>query len=107
MIWNNLLEPVGAKSNWNPGSRLRCPSKESPYLMTDKNSDDDDDDVDVQRPDKTAFERIGTSSTTSKSTTDLTTTKRRKRRKKPRHRRSKEDFESFVYNDDDLGCNIL
>jgi hypothetical protein len=104
MIWNNLLEPVGAKSNWNPGSRLRCPSKGSPYLMTDKNSDDDD----VKRPDKTAFERIGTSSTTSKSmTTELATTKRRRRRKKPRLRRSKEDFESFVYNDEDLGCNIL
>jgi len=71
IIWNNLLEPVGAKSNWNPGSRLRCPSKESPYLMTDKNSDDDDD-VDVKRPDKTAFERIEMSSTTSKSTTNLT-----------------------------------
>ena len=97
MIWNNLLEPVGAKSSWNPSNRLRCPSKESPFLMTDKNSESDDDnidnvDIDVDKP----FERIRSSTLV---------TKRRKRRKKGK-RSSDNSFESLVY-DNEQSCNIL
>ena len=48
-IWNNLLEPVGAKSDWSQYSNLKCPTSERPFLATNKNSaelsDDEFDDV--------------------------------------------------------------
>lgn len=35
-LWNNLLEPVGAKSlNWaSPQRKFNCPTKEHPYIYT-------------------------------------------------------------------------
>ena len=97
MIWNNLLEPVNAKSNWNPTNRLRCPSKEHPYLMTDKNSDSDGNrmtDDDKSKP----FERVGSSGRTGG------VTRKRKRRKKTK--RNSDEFESLLYKED-FSCNIL
>ncbi|XP_055628956.1 phospholipase B1, membrane-associated isoform X2 [Toxorhynchites rutilus septentrionalis] len=39
-LWNNMLEPVGAKSNnWEPEfSNFKCPTPEMPYLRTQGNS---------------------------------------------------------------------
>jgi hypothetical protein len=38
-IWNNLLEPVGAKSStFSPSSPFLCPTDDQPYLATAKNS---------------------------------------------------------------------
>uniref|UniRef100_A0A182MY44 Phospholipase B1, membrane-associated n=1 Tax=Anopheles dirus TaxID=7168 RepID=A0A182MY44_9DIPT len=39
-LWNNMLEPVGKKSpNWRPlFKNFKCPTKESPYLVTYDNS---------------------------------------------------------------------
>ena len=38
-IWNNMLQPVGGKSNTiTPGDKIACPTKEHPYLFTSKNS---------------------------------------------------------------------
>ncbi|XP_053658229.1 phospholipase B1, membrane-associated-like [Anopheles marshallii] len=39
-LWNNMLEPVGKKSpNWRPlFKNFKCPTKESPYLITYDNS---------------------------------------------------------------------
>ena len=49
-IWNNLLEPVGAKSDWSQYSNLKCPTSERPFLATNKNSaefsDDNNDEFD-------------------------------------------------------------
>ena len=39
-LWNNLLEPTGAKSNWKRYSSLQCPTSERPFLATAKNSDE-------------------------------------------------------------------
>ena len=39
-LWNNLLQPVGQKSNsTNLYTPFLCPSKERPYLATSVNSD--------------------------------------------------------------------
>jgi hypothetical protein len=57
MIWNNLLEPAGAKSAWTPLQRLRCPTKDSPYLATDKNSDGSSTRAD--KSNNNLFERVG------------------------------------------------
>lgn len=38
-LWNNMLEPVGAKQEfWHMGEELRCPSQQYPYIFTNKNS---------------------------------------------------------------------
>jgi len=38
-LWNNLLQPVGEKSNtWKPEDPVLCPTQERPYLFTNKNS---------------------------------------------------------------------
>ncbi|EAA44293.4 AGAP011512-PA, partial [Anopheles gambiae str. PEST] len=39
-LWNNMLEPVGKKTpNWRPLLKnFKCPTKESPYLITYDNS---------------------------------------------------------------------
>lgn len=38
-LWNNMLERVGQKAKaWTPGSKIICPTKESPYFFTNKNS---------------------------------------------------------------------
>uniref|UniRef100_A0A182WFB0 SGNH hydrolase-type esterase domain-containing protein n=1 Tax=Anopheles minimus TaxID=112268 RepID=A0A182WFB0_9DIPT len=39
-LWNNMLEPVGKKTpNWRPlFKNFKCPTKESPYLITYDNS---------------------------------------------------------------------
>lgn len=42
-IWNNLLEPVGAKNNWKRYAALQCPTSERPFIATANNSDYDDD----------------------------------------------------------------
>ncbi|CAK1545817.1 unnamed protein product [Leptosia nina] len=41
LLWNNLLEPVGNKSDNVPPvlmNSFRCPSKQAPYIFTNKNS---------------------------------------------------------------------
>jgi len=36
-LWNNMLEPVGAKQwAWHMGESLKCPSAEFPYIFTKK-----------------------------------------------------------------------
>ena len=45
-LWNNLLEPKGAKSYWRRYSTLQCPTSERPFFATEKNSDDFDDNFD-------------------------------------------------------------
>jgi hypothetical protein len=38
-LWNNMLEPVGAKQwFWHMGAELICPTEQHPYLFTKKNS---------------------------------------------------------------------
>lgn len=38
-LWNNMLEPVGAKQeSWQFNQTLKCPTKENPFLFTSKNS---------------------------------------------------------------------
>lgn len=37
-IWNNLLENFDYKSPWDPHSRLKCPSRDEPFLSTYVNS---------------------------------------------------------------------
>ncbi|CAF0895415.1 unnamed protein product [Brachionus calyciflorus] len=38
-LWNNMLQPVGKKSNtWSPNDPILCPSKNQPYLFTKQNS---------------------------------------------------------------------
>ncbi|XP_035828409.1 phospholipase B1, membrane-associated [Aplysia californica] len=38
-LWNNMVEPVGEKRlNWMPEEPLECPTEDSPYLYTAKNS---------------------------------------------------------------------
>jgi len=38
-LWNNMLEKVGQKAKaWTPGAKIACPTKENPYLFTNKNS---------------------------------------------------------------------
>jgi len=38
-LWNNMLEPVGAKQwAWHMGETLNCPTAEHPYIFTKKNS---------------------------------------------------------------------
>jgi len=38
-LWNNMVEPVGAKREaWSPGEEIECPKEESPFLYTSKNS---------------------------------------------------------------------
>jgi hypothetical protein len=38
-LWNNLLEPVGAKTKAvRPNSKILCPTKSQPFLFTSKNS---------------------------------------------------------------------
>lgn len=38
-LWNNMLEPVGAKqSSWHLGESLKCPTEKYPYIFTNKNS---------------------------------------------------------------------
>ncbi|KAG8226283.1 hypothetical protein J437_LFUL002722 [Ladona fulva] len=41
-LWNNMLEPVGEKSNyWGPEFKtVKCPTKEMPYIYTMKNSEE-------------------------------------------------------------------
>lgn len=40
-LWNNMLEPVGAKqSSWHMGEELKCPSTTYPYIFTKSNSAD-------------------------------------------------------------------
>ena len=41
-LWNNLLEPKGAKSYWKRYSSLQCPTSERPFFSTKNNSDDFD-----------------------------------------------------------------
>ena len=41
-LWNNLLEPKGAKSFWKRYSSLQCPTSERPFFSTKNNSDDFD-----------------------------------------------------------------
>ncbi|XP_072170084.1 phospholipase B1, membrane-associated-like [Diadema setosum] len=38
-LWNNMIEPVGAKrTSWNPGSNISCPTEAFPYIYTNLNS---------------------------------------------------------------------
>jgi hypothetical protein len=38
-LWNNMLEPVGAKQwAWHMGENLSCPTDQFPYIFTNKNS---------------------------------------------------------------------
>ena len=38
-LWNNMFEPEGSKKeSWSPGEHIECPSEDSPYLFTSKNS---------------------------------------------------------------------
>ena len=38
-LWNSMIEPVGSKrTSWVPGESIQCPSKEHPFLYTNKNS---------------------------------------------------------------------
>jgi phospholipase B1, membrane-associated len=38
-LWNNMLEPVGKKTTtMTPGEPIKCPTKESPFLFTNRNS---------------------------------------------------------------------
>jgi hypothetical protein len=38
-LWNNMLEPVGAKQwFWHIGEVLKCPTDEYPFIFTNKNS---------------------------------------------------------------------
>jgi len=38
-LWNNMIEPVGAKQTfWHVGEELKCPTDEHPYIFTHKNS---------------------------------------------------------------------
>ncbi|WP_411016127.1 hypothetical protein, partial [Salmonella sp. s51884] len=41
-LWNNMLEPVGRKSDaWNPPENIMCPTAAQPYIFTNMNSDID------------------------------------------------------------------
>jgi len=38
-LWNNMFEPEGnKKEEWSPGEHIECPTEDSPYLFTSKNS---------------------------------------------------------------------
>lgn len=82
-IWNNLLEPVGAKSNWNRFASLKCPSDSNPFLATDKNSDSTEE---HNKP----FQR-----------------KRLRRRRKKTVKRSPTDLLPFFDTLNDVNCDLL
>lgn len=48
-IWNNLMEPVGAKSYWKRYAALQCPTSERPFLATKENSDYEQEDAPFER----------------------------------------------------------
>ena len=61
-VWNNLLEPSGAKSSWNRFASLKCPTNDRPYLFTQKNSnlddfDNNDEGDDVEDDGRRPFQR--------------------------------------------------
>lgn len=38
-LWNNMLQPVGKKATtWHIGEDIICPTKEQPFIFTNKNS---------------------------------------------------------------------
>ncbi len=85
-LWNNMLEPVGAKQwAWHIGETLKCPTDQYPYIFTNKNS-------------AKAFEEYQNSTATIVTTNRLTsvssepmssTTQQHKRRK--HHHKSDSD----------------